>query len=114
MMTGLILSGVLALALELPPPPAQATPRPGAKAESPYFGLFDPAQGPKARPPKIPRFEVPGGLPAPRTKIVCGTTLIIVGSPVDEEMVKPVPESDVRYTMRRVPPPACGKDEKRK
>jgi hypothetical protein len=44
----------------------------------------------------------------PRTKIVCGTTLIIVGAEPDPAMVKPRPEGGTQYPIKRMAPPACG------
>ena len=113
MITGLILSGVVGVALQLPPPSAATRPPgPREKADAPFSGLFDPSKQPGENPKDL-KFEV-RRTPGPRTKIVCGTTLIIVGSEIDPEMAKPTPNEGTRFTMRRYPPPACGKDEERR
>jgi hypothetical protein len=36
-------------------------------------------------------------------------TLIIVDSGADAAMARPAPRDGITYTMRRYPPPACGK-----
>jgi hypothetical protein len=55
--------------------------------------------------------QLPNGKPrAPRSKVVCGTTLIIVDSTVDPEMVKPKPDQGRKFPIRRYPPPACGSE----
>ncbi len=46
----------------------------------------------------------------PRRKVVCGTTLLIVGSEPDPKMVTPKPDRNTRFAMRRYDPPACGQE----
>jgi hypothetical protein len=121
MLTGLVLSGVLALAPQLPPAAGgTAPPRQDAPA-APFSRLFEPATpgtaetqlipGVPPRPaPRLvpPATQAPAG---PRTKVVCGMTLIIVGSELDPDMPKAPRKDGVTYTMRRFPPPACGKEK---
>lgn len=113
MFAALVLSGVLSVAPQLQPPQARPAPEPGERADAPFARLFQvpkPGEGePQDRqllPPQTDRRNQ-------RTKIVCGTTLIIVGSEVDPDMPRPTPKEGVTYTMRRYPPPACGKDKEK-
>lgn len=127
MLAALALAGVLiaaSAAAQVPArPAADGVPVQSTRA-TPFSGLFTvPPTGSASlagnaaqrRPGETPRFDLrPAPRQAPRTprsKIVCGTTLIIVGSEPDPHMVQPKPDQGVTYTMRRYPPPACGKDE---
>jgi hypothetical protein len=130
MFTGLFLSGLVALATaQAPPPqtPSSPTARDTApQAPDPAFStLFtlpaqawpgsiiavppDPGQAPSR--PAEPQKRLTG----PRSKVVCGMTLILIGPDADRdrEMSKTPPKGSVIYPMRRVPPPACGKDERK-
>lgn len=89
-------------------------PQPPAAPSEVYSGLFRlEGQAPEkpAQPSSPPKALVIESRPQPKTKIVCGTTLIIVGSEADPAMVKPRPESQTRYPIGRMPPPACGQKE---
>ncbi len=120
MVTGLILSAALAATPQLAPAGGRAAALPNEKPGALFSGLFDPAVtgGGETRAGEMQPgdFQQPRVLPPvrrasnPRTKIVCGMTLLIVGSDNDPEMPRPAPKEGVTYTMRRYPPPACGKE----
>jgi hypothetical protein len=118
MFTGLLLSGVLAAATQLSPAILGPASVPREVPDAPFARLFEPPQpsgAPQARDrqpgEQAPRLIPPGRRAVgPRTKIVCGMTLLIVGAEADPEMPKP-PKDGVTYTMRRYPPPACGKEK---
>lgn len=48
---------------------------------------------------------------SPRSKVVCGTTIIMVDPEAAPKMPRLTPEGKdgVHYTMRKMPPPACGR-----
>ena len=101
-------------------PRGRAAALPNEKPSALFSRLFDPAAtgGAEVRAGEMPPRDLQGPrvlppvrrAPNPRTKIVCGMTLLIVGSDNDPDMPRPVPKEGVTYTMRRYPPPACGKD----
>ncbi len=118
MIPGLVAAGVLAAAAssaQLPASPAAPAGDPGGAAPATiYSELFSPVSQPGSQAPRF-RFRLPQPDTArnkPRNKVVCGMTLIIVGSQADAAMVKPRPKDRVTYPIKRYPPPACGKDEK--
>lgn len=127
MAAGLVLAILLAAApptdqwpaatARLPAPVAGAS-LPSPQRDPPsdvYSRLFSPQSGAPGLPGKQiapappPRDAEPDIDTRPRTKIVCGMTLIIVGAEPDPAMVKPRPESGTQYPIRRMAPPACGK-----
>lgn len=111
MAAGLVLAVLLA-ASPLPDPPS-----PQNRASEVYAGLF--AVSPQDARPGVPGTDGAPGTPRkpasldtrPKTKVVCGMTLIIVGAEPDPGMVKPRPDSGTRYPIKRMPPPACGEEK---
>jgi len=83
-----------------------STPQPG-----PYSKLFSGQL--KAEPEGgqwriIPEPKPNEPVAKPRTKVVCGMTLIFVDpAEVDPKMPNPTPKDGTRYTMRNFPAPAC-------
>ena len=108
MFTGLILSGLLAVATQELSLLGPAKPVPPEKPDPAFSGLFS-TQTPGDR---QPRPAEPKRGASPRTKVVCGMTLLLVGPQTDPAMPKPSPKDHVTYTMRRYPPPACGDDHR--
>jgi hypothetical protein len=81
------------------------------KPALPFSRLF---ATPLQLPPQVspgPSSRVDAAAHGPRRKVVCGMTLLIVGSEPDPRMVTPKPDRDTRFTMRRYDPPACGKEK---
>jgi hypothetical protein len=124
MVTALVVAGLLAVGS----PSAQleaaaANVQPAARASEPFSKLFTQATPSPETPRRlfiVPAARGPEGTPPktdldsprrPRTKVVCGTTLIIVGSEPDPNMVKPLPETGTKYLIRRVPPRVCGQEK---
>jgi hypothetical protein len=101
MFAGLILSGLLAAAPQLPAPAVPSAPSPPQKPDPAFSSLFE---APK------PEAGEPASRTRPRTKVVCGMTLLLVRPDADPEMPRPAPKDGLTYTMRRYPPPACGKE----
>jgi hypothetical protein len=110
MFTGLILSGMLAAAPQLPPTSTTTEAATPDKPDRPFAQLFA-AMPPDAEQPGTSRPPTPARRTSgPRTKVVCGMTLLLVGPDADAGMARPTPKDGVTYTMRRYPPPMCGQD----
>jgi hypothetical protein len=119
LLVALVLAVPAAAAAQVSPLPAPATGGPSVRlslpappAPGPYANLFrGPIEIPKDRGQwrviPEPKREEPEAR-RPRTKVVCGMTLILV-DPVetDRGMTKPVPNEGTRFTMRSFPAPAC-------
>ena len=115
MLVGLFLSAVLAMTS--PPAQAAATSRAAEPVGTPYSRLFqhnlqgaviaqslDDVTGSS-------RHQVRAK--APRSKVVCGMTILMVEPTIDPTLVQPVPPGR-EFTMRRVRPRVCGADDKEK
>ena len=115
-----ILAAVLIAAVAEVAPQASPAAQPGTRSVSPslpsttvaepFSKLFGAPAGPAATQWRIipgPRQEPQGK--RPRTKVVCGMTLILVDpADVDPKMPIPTPKPDgARFTMRNFPAPAC-------
>jgi len=109
-------AGVAAQVSRLPAPakpgPTVELSLPSAPAPGPYSNLFPGTL--KAEPGKGQWTIIPGPngeqreVQKPRTKVVCGMTLILVDAvEMDREMVTSVPKDGTRFTMRGYPAPAC-------
>lgn len=127
MLTALVVAGLLTAGSS----PEQLTVpagsgQPAGRPSEPFSTLFSPAAPAPAGPafavvlPAAPNGGDKGVVYVPettrrdgraRTKVVCGMTLLIVGSEPDPDMVKPRPDSGTKYAIRRVPPRVCGQEK---
>jgi hypothetical protein len=93
-------------------PGSLSAPAAGTFSE-PFSKLFSTPEVPslpRLSPAPSPRRDASSSTRA-RSKVVCGTTLIIVGSQGDPQMVKAKPKDHTHYAMRRFPPPACSSEK---
>ena len=75
-----------------------------AQAATPYARLFETQEALK----KALQEKSAGLASAPKSKIVCGMTVIEVGPALDPKMaVTPPKDSKTRFTIRAIDPPIC-------